>query len=242
MINATTLRNIVYSLLLMSGSLPFAYSKALRGLPQFYQSFSKPKSYNEEMDYALIELNQKKYKIKQGESLRYFSGDQIEIKEVRLKDHKLPITEVNIVGVKNTNNLGSRDDRNRRFNSATEMTRAWSLDKKGDTYIVAVASKPVLHGVFYLKRMDPILKYVDILVNKKPHVMRVNEPFIVKATDSFKVKEVITNMKNNDDVKFRITIPKKNKLPERKNMKQFSIKFSHHKKVFASIPLFVESL
>ena len=88
----------------------------------------------------------------------------------------------------------------------------------------------------YLKRIEPRVKYLDLTINGKPRVMREGESLLVKETDIFKVKKIVTNIDKVEDIKFKI-VPK---FSEQKRLEQYEIVLKHKDYIFARLPMAVE--
>ena len=101
--------------------------------------------------------------------------------------------------------------------------------KRGDLYAVLALSHATLHGVVYLRLIEPVLRYAEVAINGRTRVLRDGEPLNVKATDQVKVERVVTNLESTDGVRFQIATGD--------GPGAYAIRFSRGDTPFASIPL-----
>jgi hypothetical protein len=209
-------------------------------LPATYQSFKTPKDETLILDYMIVEVNGQVKKVNRDEEISFVRGDIIKITEAYLKNSKQAVDAVEISGFATSED--SKDVRNRLLDtSASLIEKEGSLDLEGSVYVILSHSASFLHGVIYLRRVEPTLSYIDVLVNGKNRVMREGETLEVKKTDHFKVVNVVTNFANAKNVSFTIApiLSQRNGKDKRQN---FEIIFRHKEYVFAKIPIEIESL
>lgn len=211
-------------------------------IPQYYSNMSKPAKPSEELDYLIIEHNGESKLLKNKETLSFVRGDELKIKAAKLRESKHEPLEVNIVGFRHPIQPGNRHDLG--FLVDTSITldkKQWAVDEKGEVFFVAAASKKLLHGYTFLKRLEPHLSYVDIKVNNQARVMREGETLSLKAADLFKVGRVVTNIKNLDDITFQVVeLNNKARGFASQPYEYYEIRFKHRSHTFAKIPMQVE--
>lgn len=216
-------------------------------IPEYYKNMPEPDDPGRHLDYYLVERNGERIFLSKDDELSFVRGDILKIVSAVLKNGKNQIEEVNVVGFRAKNAGEGRDDLGAEIDTASNLdSRYWAVNQEGTAYAVISASKGLKHGIALLKRTEPRLKYVDIRLNDKVRVMREGQVIRMKADDTFKVEKVVTNLKNLDQVRFKLVKVKKinqkkiNKLLG--NADAYELIFAHRSYIFASIPMLVEPL
>ncbi|NRA43374.1 MAG: hypothetical protein HRU09_00285 [Oligoflexales bacterium] len=210
-------------------------------IPEYYSKMLGPKEIAEELDYFIIEHNGESKLLKNKETLSYVRGDELKIKAAKLRagDHKP--SEVNLVGFRHPIKPGNRHDLGFLIDTSSTLDKKqWAVDEKGEVFFIAAASKKLLHGYAYLKRLEPSLSYVDIQVNDQQRVMREGETLKLSSVDLFKVSRVVTNIKNLDHVTFQVVELGDQGKAVLKSHELYEIRFKHRSHIFAKIPMEVE--
>lgn len=187
----------------------------------------------QKLDYVIIEVNGQPRMVKEGGELPVLRGDRLKIKEATLVDRRIAAKEVNLVGYQSPSPKG--EDRGFEF-TTTDLKARHSEDGRGDVYALQVASKKTLHGMVYLRLMNPVLRYAEVSINGANKVLRDGESLAVKASDLVKVERVVTNLEKNDDVLFQIAPV----APTTQAPANYEIRFQRGGTDFARIPLQIE--
>lgn len=182
----------------------------------------------DQLDYVLVSVNGKSRMVRAGDELPVIRGDTVSVAEAVLVGRK-PIKDVNVLGLHGPKN----DDRGVSFKTDKLMPR-YSEGDKGEVYAIMANAKKQLAGVVYLRLIDPVLRYAEISVNGKKHVLRDGEALDAKAKDIVKVESVKTNLEGTSDVIFQI-VP----TPE-VGADRYEIRFLRAGQPFARIPLKLE--
>lgn len=231
--NLGLVKPILYLLLLF-----FLYSFKI---PDFYSSFHDPIAEGQNLDYIVIEINGERKILKKGQSLTFIKGDKIKLVSSHLKNSSETVEETNVVGFRNPIDRRLRNDLGFEIDSNTNLhNNQWAVNESGDLYVIVASSKKTLHGISYLKRIVPRLKYVDIQVNDKTRVVRDGELLRVSPSDEFKVERFVTNLKNNEEVTFQIVSMKtKRNVLQKKDVKKYQMVFKHRTHKFGNISIWV---
>ena len=210
-------------------------------MPLYYSNMRGPTKLAEELDYLIVEHNGENKLLKNKETLSYIRGDELKIKAAKLREGEYQPSEVNLVGFRHPIKPGNRNDLGFLIDTSKTLDKKqWAVDEKGEVFFIAAASKKLLHGYAFLRRLEPALEYVDIKVNDKQRVMREGETLKLGAADLFKVGRVVTNIKNMDHITFQVVELGKDKRASLKSLEYYEIRFKHRSHVFAKIPLHVE--
>ncbi len=189
-----------------------------------------PATDGEKLDYMIIQVNDQPRLVRDGAELAVVRGDRLFIKEAQLNDKTAAIREVNVVGYKSPSPKG--EDRGYAFTTKDIKTK-YSEDQKGTVFAILASGKTVLHGTVYLRIVEPVLRYAELSINGARRVLRDGEALDVKAADMVKVEQVVTNLDQNDGVKFQITAVDL-------KTKSYEIRFQRGGEAFARIPLRIE--
>lgn len=204
-------------------------------LPERYQELREA-SDDSVLDYVILDINGQLKKVSRNEELSFVRGDSVIINQAYLKNSKKNVSLVRIAG----SALGV-DQRMKTIDTASSMiSKDGSVDSEGSVYPLIVQTQNILHGVVYLRRIEPVLSYIDVQVNGKNRVMREGEILQVKKSDHFKVVNVVSNIENTKNISFVVVPVIRAKKPD--SNENYQIVFRHKDYVFAKIPLNVESL
>jgi hypothetical protein len=194
--------------------------------PQLPTRAKPPAADGQRLEYVLIAVNGSPHLVAAGTELTVIRGDVVTVQDAALSDRGLKVRGVHVVGFKGPNPRG--DDRGTPF-STEDLLAKYSENKRGDLYAVLALSRSTLHGVVYLRLIEPILRYAEVSINGQTRVLRDGEPLAVKATDQVKVERVVTNLESTDGVLFQIAT---GDAPG-----SYAIRFSRGGAPFAQIPL-----
>ncbi len=153
----------------------------------------------EKLDYISIEIEgqQRQVQVTDGQSISVVKGDRFRIVSATLRDRSLNPTYLNVVGfVPSGSKPGEISDGNHWISTASDLNPAWSIKKKGKSYLVKAGSKGVEHGGIQIDLIDPELKYLNASINGQTRLIRNGDFLILKGSDQFKVEKVLTNIEN----------------------------------------------
>lgn len=188
-------------------------------------------SFSAQLQQVSVEINGVSHLVKSGETLRIVRGDRIKIIEGKLNDAGKKIEAINVIGF-NSPKSRNGDDRKIEFSSFS-FQHDWSENKQGDTFVAIASSGNETHGAVFLKVIEPELNFAVLDVNGREVVLRSGEPFVGASTDQVRVKRVVTNVANNDNV-FVQMVPVKGRSGE------YEMRFLREKHIFAKLPLKLE--
>ncbi len=188
------------------------------------------------LEYITVEVNGALKKVAVNRELAVVEGDQLLIKSAILYDPRISAANVNLVGFVSPIVKRSAEDRGVKISTSTDLMKKWSVDPEGELYRVEAFTGKHKHGQVFLRVLKPVLKYVEVLINGEPKILREGEFLTVKATDTFKVKSVKSNIENDhEEVSFQM-VPMAPEL-ELSGKKFYEIRFTRNKKVFAKISM-----
>ena len=188
-------------------------------------------SFGTQLQQVSVEVNGTTHLVKNGETLRVVRGDKIRILEGTLNEVGKKIEAINVIGF-NSPKSRKGDDRKIEFSSFA-FQNEWSENKQGDTFVAIASSGNVTHGAVFFKLIEPELNFAVLDVNGREVVLRSGEPFVGSATDQVRVKRVVTNVADNDNV-FVQMVPVKGRSGE------YEMRFLREKLIFAKLPLKLE--
>ncbi len=178
-----------------------------------------------------VEVNGTTHHVKNGETLRVVRGDKIRILDGKLNDAAKKIGAINIIGVSSPKSRNN-DDRKIEFSSFS-FQNEWSEKKQGDTFAAIASSGNEMNGAVFFKLIEPELNFAVLDVNGREVVLRSGEPFVGSAKDQVRVKRVVTNITDNENV-FVQMVPIKGRNGE------YEMRFLREKLIFAKLPLKLE--
>ncbi len=188
-------------------------------------------SFSAQLQQVSIEVNGAVHHVKNGDTLRIVRGDRVRILDGKLNDAGKKIDAINAIGF-NSPKSRNGDDRKIEFSSFSFQAE-WSENKLGDTFVAIVSSGNETNGAVYFKLIEPELNYAVLDVNGREVVLRSGEPFVGASSDQVRVKRVVTNVTDNDNV-FVQMVPIKGRDGE------YEMRFLREKLIFAKLPLKLE--
>src|SRR5690606_31047379 len=97
-------------------------------------------------DYLVIEVNGKSRLVRRNETLTIVLGDKVLIRKAALKGSAEEPQVVNLVGFVGGNGKNSAEDRGHLVDTAKDLLVSWSIDKKGEQYLIKATTGEFLHG------------------------------------------------------------------------------------------------
>ena len=190
------------------------------------------------LDYMVIEVNKQSRIVRSGEALTAIVGDVLTVKSAHLIGGGEP-RFVNVIGFELSGPDGPKDERNHAINTAKDLETRFSHDKKGEFYDVTTKTGGHLLGKVRLRLKVPELRYAVCRINGKDQILRAGELLKVKKSDTFKLKEVVSNLEElSDEVTFEI-VPVGG-FKEIPGVEFHEIRFNRAGSTFARIPLQIE--
>ena len=237
--------------------LSFSTRGLAYNLPSYYRSSKLSTHVSvDELDQIILELNGRRLAVKNNGIVSFIRGDVIKIVAVAMKpatpfsQTSLGVAttdtshfgEVNVVGFLGGNKGNLRNDLGYEIDTEKYLTgRDWALDEMGTVYGVVTASSPdIVHGVVFLKRIEPVLKWVELIVNGKTHIVRQGQELELKERDRFKVVDIVSNLESSTrSVDLNVNVlPIGNKSDE--SHSRYEIQISRKSLVFGNIPVVIE--
>lgn len=192
----------------------------------------------------ILEINGQAKKVNNNGEMPFVRGDIITVNDAYLKKVKNAENKIDIVSIMGRKSMDGAflDVRKKKLDSSVEFVQKdASLDSEGFVYGLAAITKNQLHGVVYLRRVEPVLSYIDVLINDKKRVMREGEILEVKKSDHFKIVNVVTNIGDSKNVTFMM-VPVYGGKNISRDIENYQIIFRHKDYVFAKIPLKIEGI
>lgn len=179
------------------------------------------------LDSLVVEVNGERRIINPEAGLDLVAGDLLTIVDAFHVDKSYPVKSVDLVGFRSRLSDTLGDDRGRVIDTGRHLSKKRSRGGEGHQYRIDVASSGGLSGVTYLNVREPELLAFEIEVNGKVHKLSANEPLVISPSDAFRVVDVRTNVRGNENVKYD--------KPSSRSIKE--IRFSRGGRVFARIPI-----
>lgn len=190
------------------------------------------------LDYVMVTVNGRPRVVKAGDEFAVVRGDKVMIKEAALVGRGA-IREVNVIGYQRQG-ARNNDDRGAAF-STKDLSPRFSEGESGSVYAVVASARKAMHGLVYLRVIDPVLRYAEVSINGQKRILRDGEPLKANAKDLVKVEKVDTNLEGVDDVVFQIVPAESTQAPKAKaSAALYEIRFLRGGQAFARIPLTLE--
>ena len=151
----------------------------------------------------VVEVNGEPQVVLKGESLTVVEGDSVTVKSGQLVDGGRPLY-INVIGFGNKNKKEPWNDIGYAIKTDTDFDKAWSVGKRGKSYRVKALSSKVTHGIIYIKLAKPELRYAVVTINGETTIVREGNILELTQTDKIKVQRVVTNIKDDRRVAFKI--------------------------------------
>lgn len=210
-------------------------------LPAAYRTLATPAEEGALLDYVVIAVNGRMKKVSRGAELDFVRGDILKVINVSLKDPTRKINLVQIDGFKKAD--GSVEAREQLIDTSYDLIQKDdAVDPDGAVYALLTRTRGIVHGAVFLRRTEPTLGYIDVLINGKTRVMREGEGLHVKKSDHFKIVKFVTNIRENKDITFTVLPILEAKTKTHIALQNYQIVFRRKNRIFAKIPLTVENL
>ena len=191
------------------------------------------------LDYVTLEVAGETKLLKNGDELKLVVGDVFTVKDAFLVDKRERAVDINVVGFSHDDPKSrASDDRGHRVDTAKLVYKPqWSERGEGQVYGVAVRSGRRLHGVVYIRLIEPRLQFAEITINGQPRTMRDGEALTLRRSDQLKIKRVSTNLHDDQGVMFQVVeqVGVRGGSPLKPDL--YEIRFLRSGRKFASIPL-----
>jgi len=188
------------------------------------------------LEYVTLEVNGQPQKVAADKELVVVSGDEVIIKSAVLFDPKVSASNVNLVGFIPNSEKRPAEDRGFKIHTSRDLLKKWAINEEGNLYRIEAFSGNEKHGSAFLRVLKPVLKYVEVSVNGEQKLIREGDLLTVKASDNFKVKNVVSNIENDREaVSFQVI--QVNPELDLSGRKFYELRFSRNKRIFAKIPM-----
>src|SRR5690606_20042253 len=128
-------------------------------------------THGEKLDFVVLKVGDKRHVVRADEEIALVYGAQFVVEDAVLRNPSEHVERVNVVGFTH-GSWPTDEDRTRRIDTSRDLQDKWSEDGNGQVYAITAATKDRLHGTVYVRILRPELRYAEILVNGKKHVMR----------------------------------------------------------------------
>lgn len=200
----------------------------------------EPASQQEHLEFVVLKVDGQRKVILNGEEIAVIYGSRLEVEDAVLRKSSDHAESVNVVGYTH-GGWPPDEDRTRQIDTAADLKTEWSESGAGQVYAITAATKKVLHGSVYFRLIRPELRYAEVMVNGKKHVMRDGQSLNLNASDKIKVLKVETNLESSEDVVFQVMKVGDNKtsgfLGSHGSELTHELRFRRGDYVFARIPL-----
>lgn len=155
------------------------------------------------IDSFVVETNGRRYLLSNNETFELVRGEKMKIIDV-LPSGISGIT-VNFKGFvgDRTNNTG--EDRGYVIDTASDLMKRYSIDKKGRSYPVIVSRDDRTIGKLIVELIPPKLHFLVLKVNDHRHILlRPDDSISLSIQDVIRMEEIQTNLCDNRDVHLSI--------------------------------------
>lgn len=191
-----------------------------------------------QLDYITIELGGETKLVRSGQELSMVIGDIFTVKDAYLMDKQARPGFINVIGFAHQQaKLNPNEDRGQTIDTMVLMRKpGWSEGGRGKVFAVAAQTGKDVHGMIFIKLVEPTLRFAEIQINGEPRTMRDGETLFLKKSDRFKVSRVVTNLYDDSRVTFQIVKPLDQAKSDTKSAQQYEIRFLRAGRIFAAIP------
>lgn len=145
--------------------------------------------------YLVVEARGNRSLLADGETLRLVKGDRMKIVDVLPLYLGPSVLKINFKGFVGNRKNNTGEDRGYDINTATDLMRRYSLDKKGETYAIVASHGPNILARFYVSLGPASFDY--LILNVNDHSRRILKPgdtLPISARDEICLDDVRTNL------------------------------------------------
>ncbi|MBW1912280.1 MAG: hypothetical protein JRI43_03735 [Deltaproteobacteria bacterium] len=157
----------------------------------------------EKIGYFAIETKGNRFLLSDGETLELVKGDRMKIVDVFPSE--LSGIKVNFKGFVGNKKNNTGEDRGYEIDTAIDLMKRYSLNKKGESYPIIVTRGEDTIGRLTVRLVPPKLDYLVLRVNDNRHVLlRHEESVSLSMKDSICMEEIQTNLYNKSGIYLNI--------------------------------------
>jgi hypothetical protein len=150
---------------------------------------------NWKLEYLMIEAKGDRILLADGETLHLVEGDRLKIVDVWPTPPGVPGLKVNFKGFVGNRRHNTGEDRGYVINTANDLMKRYSLEKKGALYEILASREGKLLGRFLVRLIPPRLAYLKLKVNgQPPRILTPGDTLRVSERDQICLEEVGANM------------------------------------------------
>lgn len=152
--------------------------------------------HTDQIDFFAVETNGRRYLLSNHETFEVVRGEKMKIIDVLPSG--IPGITVNFKGFvgDRTNNTG--EDRGYVIDTAKDLMKRYSIDKKGEAYPVIVSRDDHPIGKLIVKLIPPKLNFLVLKVNDHRHILlRPEDSVSLSLQDAICMEEIQTNLFDN---------------------------------------------
>ncbi|MBW1888567.1 MAG: hypothetical protein JRI52_09505, partial [Deltaproteobacteria bacterium] len=155
------------------------------------------------IDYYAIQAKGNRLLLASGETLDLVKGDKLKIMDVIPSDQSG--IKVNFKGFVGDWKNNTGEDRGYIVDTATDLMKRYSLDKKGEIYQIIASRKDHVLGRLLVRLAPPRLNYLILKVNNHRHILlRSEERVSLSSDDKICLEEIQTNFYSNSGIHLSI--------------------------------------
>jgi hypothetical protein len=155
------------------------------------------------IDYFAIQARGHRLLLSSGETLELVKGDKLKIMDVIPSD--LSGIKVNFKGFVGDWKNNTGEDRGYLVDTATDLMKRYSVDKKGEIYQIIASHKDHILGRLLVRLAPPRLNYLILKVNNHRHILlRSEERVSLSSDDKICLEEIQTNFYSNSGIHLSI--------------------------------------
>lgn len=156
-------------------------------------------------NYFIVDVNGENKLVSPGDELEIIHGDYLTVKDYFGPGSSKNIN-VNFQGFVGNPADNRGEDRGYKADTARDLLKNWSEDKKGIRYRIAAKRGKKVVSSFLIKIIQPDFKYliVNSTQDNRALIARKGDAINISDLDEIILEEIITNMKDNSSIKVRL--------------------------------------
>lgn len=147
------------------------------------------------LEYLVVEARGHRFLLADGETLPLVKGDHMKVVDVLPSCFCPSGLKINFKGFVGNWKNNTGEDRGYDINTATNLMRRYSLDKKGKVYEIVASQGTHILARFYVSLSPASFDYLILNVNDRSHmVLRPGDTLPISARDEICLDDVKTNL------------------------------------------------
>jgi len=143
-------------------------------------------------DHFILRVNDSLHRVEPGEALRVFRGDAVTIVDFSSADGS-EVSNVNLKGFVGKPGDNRGEDRGYTVNTTSDLMKDWSLDGRGEKYLIAAMRPRKADATMELQLINPVVSHVLFQTgNGKPLLVENGGEIVLDENEEIALLSIVT--------------------------------------------------